>query len=84
MRALVKHFYLPLVLLVLAAVPGATVIHGLRTGALWRPGGLEPVVTLAKDAAEFYHTIIWLSALALVFLSSAVWTGITLFRHQTR
>ena len=84
MSALTKNLYVPFLFAFFAAIPGVLAVYGLRTGVIWRGGGREPIITLAKDAPGFYGTICFLSLLTLIFLSGAVWTTITLIRHKRK
>ena len=84
MSAKAKNFVVPVIFVLFAAIPGVTAVHGVCTGAIWRGSGREPVITLAKDALEFYESIVFLSGLALIFLGAAVWCVITIIRHNTK
>lgn len=82
MSAKTKYLFAPIIFVLFAAIPGVTALHSLHTGVIWRGGGHEPVITLAKDAQAFYESIIFLSGLALIFLATAVWSVVLIIRHK--
>ena len=84
MNALDKGYHLPIAFSLFATFFPYMVVRSLRTGEIWRGGGHEATITLAKDAWDFYFTIAGLSALALTFWGGTLWTLVLISRRRTK
>ena len=84
MNALDKGCHLPVAFSLFAAFFTYMVVRDLRTGEIWRGGGNDATITLAKDAGDFYVLIGVLLALALTFWGATIWTLFLLFRRRTK
>ena len=84
MKALDRGYHLPVMFGLFGLFFAWMVVHDLRTGAIWRGWRYPPTITLAKDPAEFYVFIAFLSLIALIFLGGAVSTLFVLLRRQAQ
>lgn len=84
MNALDKGYHLPVAFSLFATFFTWMVVRNLQTGEIWRGGGNEASITLAKDAGDFYFTIAGLCALALTFWGSAIWALVLTFRRRVK
>jgi hypothetical protein len=84
MNVLDKGCHLPVALSLFAAFFTYMVVRDLRTGEIWRGGGHDATITLAKDAGDFYTMIVFLAALALTFWGGTAWTLFMMFRRRPK
>ena len=84
MNALDKGYHLPVAFSLFGAFFTYMVVRDLRTAEIWRGGGHEATITLAKNAADFYFTIAGLSALALTFWGGTAWTLFLILRRRSK
>lgn len=84
MNALDKGYHLPVGFSLFGTFLTYMVVRDLRTGEIWRGGGHDATITLAKDAGDFYTMICFLSALALTFWGGTIWTLFLMIRRRTK
>jgi hypothetical protein len=84
MNVLDKGYHLPVAFSLFGTFFTYMVVRDLRTGEIWRGGGHEATITLAKDTGDFYFTIAGLSALALTFWGGTLWTLVLMFRRRPK
>ena len=84
MNALDKGYHLPVAFSLFGAFFTYMVVRDLRTGEIWRGGGHDATITLAKDAGDFCVFICFLSALALIFWGGTIWTLFLFLRRRTK
>ena len=84
LNALDKGYHLPVAFSVFATFFTYMVVRDLRTGEIWRGGGYEATITLARDAGGFYFTIAALSALALACWGGTLWTLVLICRRRPK